>query len=80
MKTFINISGYDNVVYMEPRHEVKYAVASCIKSKEILGYNQTTSLEEVLKSMWEWAKTQPKRMQYKWENYEINKGIYEYWK
>ena len=80
MKTFINISGYDNVVYMEPRHEVKYAVPSCIKSKEILGYNQTTSLEEGLKSMWEWAKTQPKRMQYKWENYEINKGIYEYWK
>lgn len=80
MKTFINISGYDNVVYMEPRHEVKYAVPSCIKSKEILGYNQTTSLEEGLKSMWEWAKTQPKRTQYKWENYEINKGIYEYWK
>ena len=30
--------------------------------------------------MWEWAKTQPKREQFKWDNYEIEKGIYTYWK
>ena len=30
--------------------------------------------------MWEWAKTQPNRERYKWENYEITKGLYSYWK
>lgn len=74
------ITGYNNVEHKEARHEVKYAVPSPDKSKHILGYKQTTSLEEGLKKMWEWAKAQPNRKQYKWENYEITDGIYSYWK
>jgi UDP-glucose 4-epimerase len=50
------------------------------KSIDLLGYNETTTLENGLWEMWEWAKTQPNRKQYKWENYEITKGIYSYWK
>ena len=50
------------------------------KSKKILGYKQTTDLRESLIKMWEWAKKQPNRPQYKWKNYEIEKGIYSYWK
>ena len=30
--------------------------------------------------MWEWAQEQPKRERFHWGNYEIEKGIYEYWK
>jgi UDP-glucose 4-epimerase len=30
--------------------------------------------------MWEWAKTQPKKEQFIWEEYEIDKGIYSFWK
>lgn len=78
--TIMKITGYNDIIYLEPRHEVKYAVPNSEKSIRILGYEQTTTLEEGLKEMWEWAKTQPDRKQYKWENYEITKGLYSYWK
>lgn len=74
------ITGYGDVEYREARHEVKHAVPSPMKSIQILKYTQKTSLEEGLRNMWEWAKEQPNRPQYKWDNYEITKGIYSYWK
>ncbi len=74
------ITGYDKVEHKEARHEVKHAVPCPDKSIKLLGYEQKTSLEEGLKKMWDWAKVQPNRPQYKWENYEITKGIYSYWK
>ena len=79
-KVLCNITGYNNVEHKEARHEVKYAVPSPEKSKRVLGYKQTTCLEEGLTKMWEWAKERPMRKQYKWENYEIMDGIYSYWK
>ena len=33
-----------------------------------------------LVKMWKWAQTQPNRERFVWENYEISKGIYEFWK
>ena len=30
--------------------------------------------------MWEWAQTQPKRDRFHWGNYELEKGIYNFWK
>lgn len=78
--TLRNIIGYDKVAHMEARHEVKHAVPSFEKSIEILDYKYSTNLEEGLAKMWEWAKKQPKRIQYKWENYEITKGLYSYWR
>lgn len=76
------ITGYDksNIKHLEPRHEVKWCVPSYQKSIDLLGYEEKTNLKEGLTKMWEWAKTQPNRERYKWENYEITKGIYEYWK
>lgn len=74
------ITGYDKVEHKEARHEVKHAVPKPDKSIELLGYEQKTSLEEGLRKMWEWAQTQPNRPQYKWENYEITKGLYSFWK
>ena len=78
-KALCNITGYNKIEYKEPRHEVKHAVPKPDKSIAILDYKQNTSLEEGLREMWEWAKTQPNRRQYKWENYEIIKGLYSYW-
>ena len=75
-----NITHTFNIQYREKRHEVKHAVPTYQKSIDLLGYNETTSLEDGLREMWEWAKTQPNRKQYKWENYEVTKGIYSYWK
>ena len=79
-ETLCKITGYDNIVHAEERHEVKFAVPNPEKSIKLLGYEQKTSLEEGLRAMWEWAKKQPNRRQYKWENYEITKGLYSYWK
>jgi len=79
-KIFMEISGYNKVEHKEERYEVKHAIPSFDKSIKILGYNQTTSLRDGLSEMWKWAKTQPNRPQYKWENYEITKCIYSYWK
>ena len=30
--------------------------------------------------MWNWAKEQPDRPQFKWPFYELNTKIYSYWK
>jgi UDP-glucose 4-epimerase len=30
--------------------------------------------------MWEWAKQQPHRERFVWSNYELDKGIYSFWK
>ena len=79
-KILCDITGYDKVEHKEARHEVKHAVPNPLKSIRLLDYQQNTSLEDGLKKMWEWAKVQPMRPQYKWENYEITKGIYSYWK
>lgn len=76
----ITNTPYDRIEHWEPRHEVKWCVPTFEKSVELLGYKETTTLEEGLRQMWEWAKTQPNRRQYKWENYEITKGLYSYWK
>lgn len=75
-----NITGYNNVEHAEERFEVKFAVPTYHKSVDLLGFENKTSLEDGLSSMWEWAKKQPERLSYSWNNYEINKGIYSYWK
>ena len=76
----INIMGGGRIVFLEKRHEVKEAWSTTQKSIDILGYTQGMSFEEGLKDMWLWAKEQPKRIQKKFGDYEISKGIYSYWK
>jgi UDP-glucose 4-epimerase len=45
-----------------------------------LGFEHKTSLEDGLTKMWEWAQQQPNRKRFVWKDYEIDKGIYSYWK
>ncbi len=66
--------------FLEARHEVKHAVSSYSKSVKILNFQHTTDLEEGLKNMWAWAQTQPNRPQFIWPSYELDKGIYDFWK
>ena len=72
--------GSGSKQYLEGRHEVKDAWVSHDKIKNILGFQSTTSLKNGLVNMWEWAKQQPKRTQKIWEEYELDNGIYSYWK
>ena len=49
-------------------------------SVQLLDYKDTTSLEAGLTDMWQWAQQQPKREQKSWETYELEKGLYGFWK
>lgn len=66
--------------YLESRHEAKYAWCTVQKSIELLDYNETVSLEQGLQRMWEWAKSQPTRPVKIWDQYEVNRGLYSYWR
>ena len=69
-----------SIIYLEPRHEVKNAWTSYTKSIELLDFEMKTSLKEGIRKMWTWAQQQPNRKRKKWTNYELEKGIYSYWK
>ena len=66
--------------YLEPRHEVKYAYPTYQKSIDVLDYTEDIELEEGLKYMWDWARKQPNRERFVWDSYELDKGIYKFWK
>ena len=77
----IEITGTDlKPKYMEGRHEAKHAWSTWDKSVELLNFEHKIDLREGLTKMWKWAQTQPNRKRFFWGNYELEKGIYEYWK
>lgn len=78
--TLLSIMGSGEKVYLEGRHEIKYAFPTYRKSVDILGFEHITSLQDGLTDMWNWAKIQPRRSQFVWPSYEIDKGIYSFWK
>jgi len=75
-----NVIKGGETIYKEQRHEVKNAVPTWQKSVDLLDYKDETYLHDGLVKMWKWAQTQPNRERFVWENYEISKGIYEFWK
>lgn len=74
------VIGAGEVSFHEARHEVKNSIPTWKKSVDILGFEYKTTLEEGLTKMWEWAQKQPMRDRFVWENYELDKGIYKFWK
>jgi UDP-glucose 4-epimerase len=79
-KVLQNVIGGGTIEYKEGRHEVKHAIPTWQKSIDILGFEHKTELKDGLKDMWEWAQKQPKREQFVWDSYEIDNGIYSFWK
>jgi len=78
--TLQEVIGEGEVVHLEARHEVKQAVPTYQKSIELLGFKHKTDLKEGLTLMWEWAQKQPMRDRFVWSSYELEKGIYSFWK
>ena len=74
------VIGGGDIVFKEARHEVKNAYVTWQKSVDVLGYEEKYSLEQGITEMWNWAKSQPKRERFIWVEYELDKGIYSYWK
>jgi UDP-glucose 4-epimerase len=74
------IIGGGEVVYKEGRHEVKNSIPTHQKSIDILGFQHKTNLDDGLWDMWVWASHQPKRDRFVWPTYELDNGIYSFWK
>jgi UDP-glucose 4-epimerase len=79
-KILKKIIGGGEVVYKEGRHEVKHSIPTFQKSIDILGFEHKTQFENGLNDMWKWAKEQPKRERFVWSEYELDNGIYSFWK
>lgn len=78
--TLIKVMGGGEKIYLEQRHEVKHAFSTFQKSVDIIKFKHNTDLVKGLTDMWNWAKTQPRRSQFIWQTYEVEKGIYKFWK
>ena len=77
----VNVTGLNiKPVYLEQRHEAKYAWSTWEKSVEMLDFKHKVDLDEGLTKMWKWAKNQPNRDRFIWPKYELSKGLYDYWK
>jgi len=79
-KVLQEVVGGGKVLYKESRHEVKHSIPTSQKSIDILKFEHKTSLKEGLSTMWDWAKKQPRRERFVWPNYELDNGIYSFWK
>lgn len=67
-------------IYLENRHEIKHAWTTFDKSIKLLDFKMKTDISSGLSKMLDWALTQPNRTPKKWSSYELDKGIYSYWK
>jgi len=74
------VIGEGEVVHLEPRHEVKHSIPTFQKSIDLLGFEHKTSMKDGLTQMWKWVKEQPMRERFVWSEYELDKGIYSFWK
>lgn len=74
------VVGGGEVKYFEGRHEVKHSIPTWQKSIDLLDFKNETDLKEGLTKMWEWVKSQPVRERFVWQFYELDKGIYSFWK
>lgn len=74
------VIGEGEIVHLEPRHEVKHSIPTFQKSIDLLGFEHKTSMKNGLTQMWEWVKEQPMRERFVWPEYELDKGIYSFWK
>lgn len=79
-KVLLDVIGAGQIIYKEARHEVKHSIPTYQKSIDILGFHHNTNLKEGLTEMWKWAQLQPRRQRFVWPSYELEKGIYSFWK
>ncbi len=76
----IDVMGGGTIEFHEKRHEVHVAIPTYQKSIDLLDFEHKTDLHEGLTKMWNWAKKVPMKDRFVWQNYEIEKGIYSFWK
>lgn len=72
--------GEPELVFLPQRHEVRMAYSTYQKSVDLLDFEHKTHLMDGVTAMWKWALKQPKREREIWDEYEIDRGLYSYWK
>ncbi len=75
-----DVMGGGEIAFLENRHEVMNAYSTHEKSERLLDYKSETSLREGLTAMWNWAQQQPVRKRMEWNEYELENGLYGFWK
>lgn len=77
----LKVTGAKNrIVHLEPRHEVYDAYCNHDLVKRLVGFQDMTNLETMLQQMWAWAKVQPHRKVKEWDTFELEEGVYDFWK
>ena len=76
---FQKLSRKVTIVHLEPRDEVKYAWSDHTLAKNLLNFEDKTDLYDLIEETWNWA-IQIKPKEVKSIIYEIDKGIYSYWR
>lgn len=72
--------GFNSEIeHLEARHEVKDAYCDHTKAKSLLDFKDETNLKDSIREMFTWAMKQEDR-EVKQMPYEIEKGMYKYWK
>ena len=79
-ETLREVLGGGEIKFFEQRHEVKHSIPTWQKSIDLIDFEFKTDLKEGLTKMWAWAQTQPIRERFVWSEYELDKGIYSFWK
>lgn len=79
LKVARNHGSKSEIVYLEPRREVKIAIADHTKAKTLLGFEDQTDLEKMIEEMYLYAMSLPKQ-EVEYMPYEIDKNMYSFWK
>jgi len=74
-----HLQYYSEIVLLENRTEAKFAFSDHTKAKKMLNFFDNTNLEQVIKELLLWIKSQPKRHSKKMQ-YETEKNLYSFWK
>ena len=78
-----NEYGTPEIIHTDKRHEVFLAYPTYQKSIDLLGFEHKIDLKEGLTKMWNWVKSDykiHKRKQLTFDAYEVETGIYSFWK
>ncbi len=75
------VTGNTDVIRLEARLEVKRAIPDPSRSIIRLDYKDVVDFEDGIRKMWEWVNKENKvKDWYTWDTFELDKGIYSYWK
>ena len=68
------------IIHLPPRDEVRLAYSTFQKSIDLLDFEHETDLEDGIHDMWLWVLDEPARERIGGPSYEVEDGLYPYWR